>query len=200
MNLKPKTVGLALVSLLAFGELATGQSQPPGPTDFAAFSKFVADRNIFNPDRIPHSPRNSGARPPRPARIKAAPAFAFVGAMQYGKGMFAFFDGNNDDYRKSLQLGGQIAGYTVQQITLGGVRLAAGTNSIFLLVGGQLRQSGEGIWELADEPLDLSSRSENSGSAATPEAGGSASAPAAPAGEMSDVLKRLMKLREQENK
>jgi hypothetical protein len=200
MKLKP-TVSCALLTLaLSGGSLAPGQSTPPGPTDYESFSHFVAQRNIFNPDRYPRTSRNVVRHRDTSSRRHAAPTFGFVGAMEYGKGTFAFFDGNNDDYRKSLQVNGQIAGYTVQEISLGGVKLAIGTNTVFLAVGAQMRRSSDGTWDLADEPQDLSSQVDNGGSAPAAEASGSAAAPTAPTGEMSDVLKRLMKLREQENK
>ena len=45
--------------------------------------------------------------------------------MSYEKGMFAFFDGNNSDLRKVLYQSdsNSIAGYTVAEITLAGVKL-----------------------------------------------------------------------------
>jgi hypothetical protein len=203
MKLK-QTIGYALLSLvLSGGSLAPGQSTPPGPQDYEGFSHFVAQRNIFNPDRYPRTSRYTPRRPEKQSHRHATPGFSFVGAMEYEKGTFAFFDGNNDDYRKSLQVGGSIAGYTVQRITLGGVSLTTGSNTLFLAVGAQMRRSSDGTWDLADEPQDFSNPADSSTSApsvAGTDTSGSAAAPAAPTGEMSDVLKRLMKLREQENK
>jgi hypothetical protein len=202
MKPKPLVYSALLALALAGGGPAPGQNTPPGPTDYPAFSRFVAERNIFNPDRYPHTSRGNARHQDRPSRRRALPAFAFVGAMEYGKGTFAFFDGNNDDYRKSLQTGGSIAGYTVKRITLGGVQLSTGSNTVFLAVGQQMHRNSDGTWDLADEPQDLSSQSDSSSAAAAAEtdASGSPAAPAAPGGEVSDVLKRLMKLREQENK
>lgn len=200
MKLKPLVYCSLLALALAGGALAPAQNTPPGPTDYDSFSHFVAQRNIFNPDRYPHTSRNVVRRPERQSHRRAAPGFAFVGAMEYAKGTFAFFDGNNDDLRKSLQIGGKIAGYTVLQISLGGVKLTTGSNTLFLAVGAQMRQSSDGTWDLADEPQDFSSQTDSSAPAPVADASGSSAAPAAPSGEMSDVLKRLMKLREQENK
>ncbi len=203
MNLKPLYYGTLLALILAGGSPAPGQSQTPGPTDYSGFSRFVTSRNIFNPDRFPHSNRNSARPRPTNRPRRAAPAFAFVGAMEYGKGLFAFFDGNNDDYRKSLQVNGKIAGYTVGKITLGGVQLVAGTNSVFLTVGAQMQQGTDGAWDKAEEPVDFSGRTDGSAPVATTNGGGSDAAPAAPAtpaGPMSDTLNRLMMLRQQENK
>ena len=45
--------------------------------------------------------------------------------MSYEKGMFAFFDGNNNNYRKVLYQSdsNSIAGYTVAKVTTSGVQL-----------------------------------------------------------------------------
>jgi len=200
MKIKPIACCSLLALALAGGAPAPGQNTPPGPTDYESFSHFVSQRNIFNPDRYPHTSRTRVRQRDTSSRRHAAPAFAFVGAMEYGKGTFAFFDGNNDDYRKSLQVNGQIAGYTVQEISLGGVKLATGSNTVFLAVGAQMRRSSDGTWDLADEPQDLSNPADSAGPTPAADASSSAVVPAAPTGEMSDVLKRLMKLREQENK
>ncbi len=200
MNLKPIAYSAVLTMVLAGGGLAPGQNTPPGPTDYGRFTRFVAERNIFNPDRYPHTSSSSRHHVVRPPQHRDAPAFAFVGAMEYAKGTFAFFDGNNDDYRKSLQLNGKIAGYTVQRITLGGVSLSTGSNTVFLAVGAQMRQSTDGTWEISDEPQDLSGPADSSAPAGVSDSSGGAAAPAASSGDVSDVLKRLMKLREQENK
>ena len=202
MNLKPLCHGTLLALILAGGSLAPGQSQTPGPTDYSGFSRFVTSRNIFNPERFPHSGRNASRPRPTNRPRRAALAFAFVGAMEYGKGIFAFFDGNNDDYRKSLQVNGKLAGYTVETITLGGVQLVAGTNSVFLTVGAQMQQGTDGTWDKAEEPVDFSGRTDGSAPVTTTGGGSDTApaAPAAPAGQMSDTLKRLMMLRQQENK
>ena len=50
--------------------------------------------------------------------------------MSYRKGMFAFFNGTSDDYRKALQQGGTIAGYTVAKIDIDGVQLKVSGNTI----------------------------------------------------------------------
>lgn len=199
MKLKPIAYSALLLLALTGGGRAPGQNTPPGPTEYSRFTRFVTDRNIFNPDRYPRTSRNSAHHRDTPSRRRAAPAFAFVGAMEYGKGTFAFFDGNNDDYRKSLQINGKIAGYSIQQITLGGVSLSTGSNTVFLAVGAQMRQSTDGTWEVADEPQDLSGPADSSAPAAVAGASGGPAAPAS-SGDVSDVLKRLMKLREQENK
>jgi len=192
---------LALV--VATGGLARAQSRVPAPDDYSAFRRFITDRNIFNPDRYPHikgRPNNG----PRPPVNRSAPAFSYVGTMVYGKGMFAFFDGNNNDYRKSLQASGTIAGYTVQEITLTNVVLAEGSNTLSLAVGSVLRRARDGTWVQSDDGQDFSMQTPTSASSGeTPAAAASPDSPAAPSGsspQMSDVLKRLMMQRQQENK
>lgn len=189
--------GLTLV--LAGDRLAPGQSHTPGPTDYNQFSQFIAERNIFNPERQPHVSNHITRHRPPPPRRHAAPALAFVGAMTYQKGLFAFFDGNADEYRKALQVDGKIAGYKVAAISIRAVKLSANGKDIFLKVGDQLTQASDGTWEVTDEPVDLATPADPAANPGNPSATPPAAAPAAP-GEMSDVLKRLMKLREQENK
>jgi hypothetical protein len=205
-----------LAVLAAGGAVATAQqSKVPGPDQYNRFSAFIADRNIFDPARVPHS---TGTRVRtyvrQRQRNRNAPAFAYVGAMFYSKGLFAFFDGNNDEFRQALQVNGKIAGYTVRKIGLTQVELEAGGKITELAVGNQLRyDNSDDTWQPAGESggfegqADSNVPSANSGSG---EGGGSAvvaASPSVPAvvpagasGGMSDVLKRLMLQRQQENK
>jgi hypothetical protein len=179
-----------------------GDVPVPGPEDYPAFAQFIALRNIFNPERYPHS---TGRPPPILAKLaRSAPSFSFVGTMVYDKGMFAFFDGNDDDYRKSLQAWGTIAGYTVRSISLTNVILAEGTNTFSLAVGGLMQRSPDGTWVQSGESIDFANSANGSPGATdasgTAGSGNTSAPPSAPAGQMSDVLKRLMLLRQQENK
>ncbi len=179
---------------LAGGLVATAQpTNTPSVTDFTAF-RIIAERNIFNPDRYARSGRSS-----RQSSSPSVPAFSLVGTLQYQKGLFAFFDGTTSDYRQALQRNGTIAGYTVTEITPGAVKLAAGTNSIEMKVGMQMRQESAGKWELSGQSelpagtaADAASTSD-----ATPAAGDSSGGSS---GEPNDVLKKLMQQREQELK
>jgi hypothetical protein len=191
------------------GSTRSSGASVPAPGDYAAYSRFIANRNIFNPDRYPQvsylgTPIVRHVTPP----TKSDPAFSFVGTMDYEKGMFAFFDGNNENYRKSLQINGEIGSFTVQKISHGQVVLADGTNTLTLKTGTVMRRTRQGTWMLSNEEADFGSMPVSSGSysgsyssdstAATPSE--SSAAPAAATGQMSDVLKRLMQLRQQENK
>jgi hypothetical protein len=190
----------ALALALANGFCAAAQSNGvPGPTDYAQFSRFITERNIFDPGRYAHS--SSGASSYRPKVSRSAPAFTLVGTMHYEKGMFAFFDGNNSDLRKVLYESdsNSIAGYTVAEITLTGVKLqtADKKQTVRLRIGDMMRQEGS-AWRLADsgESFESASGSATAAESSSPDAGsapGSASAP-------NDILKKLMLQREKELK
>jgi hypothetical protein len=185
---------LALALALAHGFFAAAQSSSvPGPADFSSFSRYITARNIFDPGRFAHSSSRSSYRP---KASRSAPAFTLVGTMHYEKGMFAFFDGNNADLRKVLyeSASDTIAGYTVAEITLAGVKLQSADKkqTVQLKIGDMMRQSGS-EWQLAgsgDSPAGTAAESSSADAASTP---ASASAP-------NDVLKKLMQQREQELK
>jgi len=202
MKLTPLKHFLALAAALAVGPGVFAQSNGvPGPTDYARFSAFITDRNIFDPNRQPHFYSSDTHRPTyhRPTLSNATPAVTLVGTMSYEKGLFAFFNGNDSDLKKVLPVTGKIADYTVMNISTKGVTLASTNQSqpLELTIGDGLRQEN-GKWEFAaagelsaaasSTETTSSSSSENS----TPATPASTSAP-------NDVLKRLMELREKEN-
>ena len=144
--MKPTHLKIWLLATLALtnGFLAAAQSNSvPGPSAYSDFSRFITDRNIFDPNRYPHS---SGARPAayKPRVSRSAPAFTLVGTMSYEKGVFAFFDGNNPDLRKALTQSGEIAGYTVCEITPTGVKLQSADKkqTVEMKIGDIMRQEG----------------------------------------------------------
>ncbi len=173
----------------------------PGAADYARFSQFVTDRNIFDPDRVPHTGYTPRVRPSRvrPSRVSAAAtAFSLVGTMSYEKGLFAFFNGNNSDLKKVLPVNAAIQGYTVLQIRQGRVLLESADKKerLELKVGDVMRQEG-GKWALSgagELPVAIGSAAAAGGSS---DAGSPASSPS-PALEQNDVLKRLMELRKKE--
>jgi hypothetical protein len=121
----------------------------------ADYPKFIAQRNIFDPDRYPYVP---GSPPrPRPA-INSPPrqtdSFSLVGIIGYGEGrqagVYAFFDGSSLQYRKSAQLNDSIAGFKVADIAANSVTLASGTNTLVLGIGEQLHDDGSGHWVFAN--------------------------------------------------
>ena len=170
----------------------SGTNNGPVVLSYAAF-QLIADRNIFDPSRIPHGP---GA-----PRVRQAPksidSLTLVGTMSYEKGTFAFFDGTSSDYRKALKLTDSIAGYKVANITPNSVKLAAGTNELNLSVGGQLRREEDGPWRLSGQPTSYAATlgAGSTSAAASPTATGSSTTSG---GTESDILKRLMQKREKE--
>ncbi len=194
---------LTLAGALAPGFFAGAQSDNiPGDTDYSAFSQFITQRNIFDPSRYPHEVHRS--RPPK-LNHSYAPEFTLAGTMAYEKGVFAFFNGNNDELRKVLQVNGTIAGYSVAEITTSAVTLrGADKKDLTLHLGDQMRQENNG-WELVplgDQPVGAGTAGSSASSTGNSTGDTDNSAPAAPSANLgnSDVLKRLMQLREQENK
>ena len=166
---------------------------------FQAVARLISDRNIFDPERQPRTP-GSAPRPVIKPQIQAdAPEFGLVGIMDYSRGRFAFFDGNASDYRKALQQDATIAGHRIIAITGNSVSLIQGTNAkpVEVRVGTRLRRNNDGAWESASGGTATfspkSSSSDNSGDAPS---SGSTSGNAAE----DEILKRLLKKREQEMK
>jgi hypothetical protein len=190
--------GLRTVALLA-GFLVLGlansfpaaaqQTNAPAGTDYSSF-RIIAERNIFDPNRYPHTTRSS-----RRTTNNRVPAFSLVGTMSYKNGMLAFFDGTDSDHRKVLAQNGVIAGYKVVEITLRGVKLESAGKLVEMKVGAQMRQESKGEWQLAGPGELPASTAENEATASneTPPSAGSSS-------EGNDVLRKLMQQREQELK
>lgn len=187
---------LALVLAGTSGALAQSGGTVPGPSDYSDFSRFITDRNIFDPNRQPHS----GPRPvvSTHTRSISAPAFSLVGVMMYNKGLFAFFNGNSDELRRALSVDGQIAGYTVADIAYNQVTLQSTNQSekVELKVGDGMREEN-GRWQLAAAG-DLAIENP-AGPARSSEASDASPPPSLSSGPASDILKRLMEKRKEEN-
>ncbi len=168
----------------------------PGATDYAAFRRFVTERNIFDPNRQPHytSP-NTYTHITHTHVPASAPAFSLVGTMSYQKGRFAFFSGNADELKQVLPVAQKIAGYTVTEITADHVTLATTNEAgqLELKIGDVVRQAG-GKWTLSD------SRELPAGTPSGSAPADDTTAPVpSPALGQNDVLKRLMELRAKES-
>lgn len=203
---------LALILPFAFQAAAQG-SHIPGPDEYSSFPAFITDRNIFDPNRQAHSSGTTHHHTTRHRTPVSAPAFSYAGAMSYEKGLFAFFAGNDPDYRAVLTTNQSIAGYTVTAVTLTNVLLvsADGKQHQELKVGDMLRQDGT-QWEYvpvaerpdtAWSPPDDNHRADSSSAPASTSADGSdntAPAPSISADHApNDILKRLMEQRQKEN-
>ena len=201
MKLTRAKIILALALAGGLGAFAQTNNGVPRAADPAAFSRFVTDRNIFDPNRQPHS-TSTRTRPRTTTRTRtsSAPAFTLVGTMSYEKGLFAFFSGNNEELKKVLPVSGKIADYTVTQIIQGRATLVSADKKekLELKVGDVVRQES-GKWEWSGSG-ELPAGTSNATVGLSGSSGGDSPAAApAPALEQNDVLKRLMQLREKEN-
>ena len=198
-----------------------GSANVPAPTNYTAFTGFIAVRNIFNPNRYPS---RGPANPPvvtgggRGTRVPPVAQFSLVGTMAYEKGMFAFFDGNQSYLRKVLyqSASDNIAGYTVEEVTPSDVKLVSADKLqiLRLKVGDGMRMNA-GLWELAGQVQVQASdnfggggfagggfadygASFSGGGASTTDSTPDSSAAPSPSLEGNSVLQRLMKLRQQQ--
>ena len=195
-----------LLAWIAFGSGLTHAAETNQPTvlDSKALARRVSERNIFDPDR---QPRTRGESRPIPKTVVAvaadAPEMGLVGVMTFQKGTFAFFDGNAAEYRKTLQVQALIAGHTVTAITPQSVTLSESNGPpVLLKVGQRLRKDAEGVWKLAaggsGEAFTRSGGSAGTGSGAASSSPSTTTAEDPPGSD--EILKRLLKKREQEMK
>jgi hypothetical protein len=132
-----------------------------------------------------------------------APEMGLVGVMTFQKGTFAFFDGNAAEYRKTLQVQALIAGHTVTAITPQSVTLSESNGPpVLLKVGQRLRKDAEGVWKLAaggsGEAFTRSGGSAGAGSGTASSSPSTTTTEDPPGSD--EILKRLLKKREQEMK
>ena len=198
---------LVLLLALANGWFAAAQSNDVASSDYASFSRIIAERNIFDPNRFSHTPGKARSTYRPRARSTSAPAFSLVGTMSYEKGMFAFFSGNNADLKKILALDGSIAGYTVTEVTPSQVTLQGADKKNLVMKIGDLMRQESGSWQLVGQgevpaglrPAEAGKPAAESSATATP-AEEPAATPTASSSAASEILKRLMQKREQESK
>ncbi|MGA2029057.1 MAG: hypothetical protein ABSG87_03180 [Verrucomicrobiota bacterium] len=143
--LVPPAFVLAVWMAVAFSTVA----QSTNTMDYSSF-QIVGQRNIFDPNRTPHS-RFSSTRSTR-----VADSFSFVGSMSYAKGNFAFFDGTSSDFRKVAKVDDTIADFKVVAIGLSSVTLSFGTNEMVLFIGTQMRRDDDGQWMVSTETASYS--------------------------------------------
>jgi hypothetical protein len=204
----PKTFVVAgLMVLLASVTCTFAQSNGvPSPDEYAAFSHFIADRNIFDPARVPHDyNRNHSFHSTHVRLPHGTPGIQFVGTMSYEKGLFAFFSGNNMDLSKVLQVGDKLQGYIITDITATNVLMTSvdKKEQLELEIGDGLRQENDKwVFSKAGElPIEVTPTvvAPSAPSSTSSDSTGSAPAAPPPALEQNDVLKRLMEKRAKEN-
>jgi hypothetical protein len=182
--------GVLFILAAAFFANAQTTNDSSAVTDFSSF-QVIVDRNIFNPDRY-------GRTTEHHHEYQGLPTFSLAGTMSYRKGMFAFFNGTSDEYRKALQQGGTIAGYNVANITFDGVQLQGAGRTIDMKVGAAMRQEG-GSWELS-APGAWSESPSTESDTGNSNAVESSTSTLPSGGQVSDVLQRLMQQRQQQEK
>jgi hypothetical protein len=217
--MKQRISSLALVILMIAGTSAPAEETDGSRgTDHQSF-RIIAERNIFDSTRstrpvAPPAPREAQRRPP-------AESFSLLGTMIYDNGSYAVFDGSSSQFRGVLAAGETIGGYRIAGISLNHVELEADGQSVELPLGSQMTRQEEGQWTVAarmdaDRPGDerpVAARSSDQGGERTSgrRGGTSSSRPAGstetPRSETarsisaeaeSEILKRLMQQRREE--
>lgn len=192
------TAGVLLGALLVF---AAETHQTP-VMDSKEVARRVADRNIFDPERQPRI-RGESRPTPKPKVVASAdaPEFGLVGVITYPRGTFAFFDGNASEFHKTLQLNAVIAGQTLSTITPQSITLIASNRPPNLLkVGQRLRQDSEGVWQLVTGLGGEGFKRLGSTEGSTGTSSASSTTPSEDPPGSDEILKRLLKKREQEMK
>lgn len=130
---------LWLFALAAAASFPAGAQQTnPSPSREYSNFRYIYDWNIFDPRRI-------GPIPPR-VRQPTVDRFWLSGTMSYSKGLFAVFDGTQQNFHEVVEAGGKIAGFTVAQIGDDFVKLTSGTNTVQLKMDMQMSHSEDGKW------------------------------------------------------
>ena len=192
------TAGVLLGSLLVFA----AETHSTSVIDSKEVARRVADRNIFDPERKPRI-RGESRPVPKPKAVASAdaPEFGLVGVITYPRGTFAFFDGNASEFHKTLQLNAVIAGQTLSTITPQSITLIASNRPPNLLrVGQRLRQDSEGVWQLVTGLGGEGFKRSGSAEGSTGTAAASSTTPSEDPPGSDEILKRLLKKREQEMK
>src|SRR5471032_3261860 len=121
MNLN-RSHKIALVMLFAAQNLwaAAPTNNAAASQDYSTFSKFITDRNIFDPNRVPNIPYTARVRPVFTTQARLIDSFSLVGVIGYAEGqqagVYAFFDGSNFQYQKAAQVNDSIATFKVAAI------------------------------------------------------------------------------------
>lgn len=179
------------------GSFPTGFADSVAPTNGRpAFTNFsvILKNNIFDPYRHPNFIRAERQY----TRTVSVESFSLCGTASYGTDLFAVFDGSSSQYHKDVRVADSIATYKVTAIAPDMVTLVTGTNTVELRVGMQMRREENGPWtmsEASSHPEGLASTTASSASSA---AGSATNVDPPMSGPDSEVLKRLMKAREQE--
>jgi hypothetical protein len=165
---------------------AAAPASPLTPTQGYEAFQLILERNIFNPTRVGRTRVANEEKPPRADEI------TLVGIVRYDRQAFAVFHSPETSFRKEVAEGGEIADFKVRRIESEGIELLRGEQPLKLAVSQQLRRVEGGDWTaIAPKPPAPDPRS--AARSAEP-------APVEIPANASEVLKRLMKQREQQLK
>ena len=172
-----RAAALALAALSAVAPPVQAQGTPTPATDPV---RAIAERNIFNPSRVPRSSAapSSPSAPPSPV----AEVITLVGVLDDGRRRLALFDGTSATLRQALKVGGDVAGLTLTAVDLKQAPLAVDGQPLVLRIGASLAREPGGPWRIAPEALAATSTIDPAPS--------SSAAPASPSSEPSDALRR----------
>jgi hypothetical protein len=175
-------------SSATYGSLGGDQSAN-GRAGFTNFN-VILKNNIFDPLRHPGYVRSG----PAPV-VHEVQTFTLRGTASLGSDNLAVFDGTRSEFHKAARVADTIAVYKVAAVTPDLVKLAAGTNEVELRVGMQMRREDEGPWTRSDSASSYASAASVASGASS---GSSTNLDSALSGPEGDILKKLMKQREQE--
>ena len=164
---------------------AAAKSTPTAAKGSFESFRLIGDRNIFDPNRRGRASRSASNEPLAPT----GDTIAFVGTMDYDRGIYAFFDSSDVQYRKVLPEGGKLADFVVKHVEARRVDLTRDGKEVSLQITQQLHRPDGGDWTVtgASPAPTVSAAAEG------------AAAPAIPA-DASDILKRLMEQRQKQLK
>jgi len=220
LNLSNLTCALlAALAVLSASRLPGVEATNTAPAgSFDSFA-LIGERNIFDPNRRSRAeartPREERTDEPESASVEF---FTLLGTLSYEKGTYAFFNGSDERFRKTVQPEQRIGDYQVVAILPAEVCLSQeGGEMVTMKVGMQLKRENEGAWELRADTGESGSRyrsrssrdrsesrSNDRGSVRGGLSGGSSTSrteqasSSPPAPEDDDILKRLLRKREEE--
>lgn len=165
---------------------AAAPASPLTPTQGYEAFQLVLERNIFNPTRVGRTRVANEEKPPRADEI------SLVGIVRYDRQAFAVFHSPETTFRKEVGEGGEFADFKVRRVDAEGVELLRGEQPLKLVVSQQLRRVEGGEWTVS-APKTPAPDPRAAARSAEP-------APVEIPANASEVLKRLMKQREQQLK
>lgn len=168
------------------------QTNAQGQLEYRTF-KIIYERNIFD------ASREGGiyAGPRHHTKVSKVDYFKLLGTIRYEKGRYAFFNGSDSDFHKTLQITQNIAEYKILEIGYNSIKLAPTNGAPFeLKVGMQMKRVDSGPWSEAAASESFAPAPPSNSSSET--ADRSSNTPSGSNATENEVMKRLMQKRQQE--